>query len=146
MSALTKAYETFEKPGLLIAYRLAATAIFKGALVGVDSSGYLVPMDHDVASLKFVGIAADTIDNSAGSPGDRSVNVSKSGSFVFKAATGYAPSQADIGKEAYANTDWEVQAASAGLTTAYKVGRIVALETTSTGAAGVRIRLDGYGG
>ena len=87
---------------------------------------------------------SETVDNSAGSAGDKSVNLTKSGSFVFKAASGFSPAVGDIGKEVYANTDWEVQVATAGLTNQYKVGTIVAIETTSTGAAGVRVRVDNY--
>jgi len=72
------------------------------------------------------------------------VNITKSGSFVFNAASGFAPSVADIGKEVYANSDWEVQVSTTGLTNQYKVGTIVALEATANGAAGVRVRIDNY--
>ncbi len=144
MAALTSAFETYEKPGLVISYKLSNIKIFKGALVGVNASGYIVAMAHGTANLKFVGVANETVDNSAGNAGDKSVNVTKSGSFVMKAVAGFTPAQADIGKELYANTDWEVQIATAGLTTQYKVGRIVTLETTSTGATGVRCRIDDY--
>jgi len=144
LSALTTAFETYEKPGLVISYKLAANKVYKGALVGVNASGYLVPMAHGTANLKFVGVANETVDNSAGNAGDKSINVTKSGSFVFKAVSGFTPAQADIGKELYANTDWELQIATAGLTTQYKVGRIVSLETTSTGSSGVRCRIDDY--
>ena len=144
MAALSSAYEAYEKPGLVISYKLSNVKVYKGALLGANASGYLVPMAHGTANLKFVGVANETVDNSAGNAGDRSVNVTKSGSFVFKAVSGFAPAQADIGKELYANTDWELQIATAGLTTQYKVGRIVSLETTSTGASGIRCRVDDY--
>ncbi len=143
MAALSTAYEAYEKPGLVVNYLLAAAQVFKGALVGVNSSGYLLPMSHATASLKFVGVAGESVNN-GGSAGDAAANVTKSGSFVFKAASGFTPAQADIGKEVYAYTDWEVQISTSGLTTQYKVGTIVALETTSTGAAGVRVRIDEY--
>jgi hypothetical protein len=141
---LTTAFETYEKPGLVVSYKLSNVKVYKGALVGVNASGYLIPMAHGTASLKFVGIANETIDNSAGSAGDKSVNVTKSGSFVLKAVSGYTPAVADLGKEVYANSDFEVQIATAGLTNQYKVGTIVGVETTSTGAAGVRVRVDNY--
>lgn len=144
MAALNTPYEAYEKPGLVIAYKLSNVKVYKGALVGVNASGYLVPMAHGTANLKFVGVANETVDNSAGNAGDKSVNVTKSGSFVMKAISGFTPAQADVGKELYANTDWEVQIATAGLTNTYKVGRIVALETTSTGSSGVRCRIDDY--
>ena len=144
MAALTQNLETFEKPGLVVSYKLNNNLIYKGALVGVNSSGYLVPMAHGTASLKFVGVSNEKVDNSAGSAGDKSMNVTKSGSFVMKAASGFTPAIGDLGKEVYANTDWEVQTATAGLTNQYKVGTIVGIETTSTGVAGVRVRVDNY--
>jgi hypothetical protein len=144
LAALTQSYETFEKPGLVVSYKLSNVKVYKGALLGLNSSGYLAPMAHGTASLKFAGIANETVDNSGGSAGDKSVNLTKSGSFVFKAASGFSPAQADIGAEVYANTDWEVQASTGGLTNPYKVGRIIGLETTSTGTTGVRVRVDGY--
>jgi len=144
MAALANAYETFEKPGIVTSYKMSNVKIFKGALVGVNASGYLVSMAHGTANLKFVGVANETVDNSAGSAGDKSLNVTKSGAFVYKAASGFVPAQADIGKELYANSDWEVQISASGLTNSYKVGRIMALESTSTGVAGVRLRIDDY--
>lgn len=142
--ALSKPFETYERPGLVVGYKVSNTKIYKGANVGVNSLGFLVPMSHATASLKYVGVANDTVDNSAGAAGDRSVNVTKSGSFVLKAAATFTPSQADIGKEVYALTDWEVQVSTVGLTNQYKVGTIVGLESTSTGVTGVRVRVDNY--
>jgi hypothetical protein len=113
-------------------------------MIAVNASGYAIPIAHGTASLKFVGVANETVDNSAGAAGDKSINLTKSGSFVFKAASGFTPTVADIGKEVYANTDWEVQVSTAGLTNQYKVGTIVAIENTSTGATGVRVRVDNY--
>ena len=144
MAALSAAFETYEKPGLVVSYKLAAVKIYKGALVGINSSGYLTKMDPATASLKYIGVANETVDNSAGNAGDKSLNVTKSGSFVVKAASGFSPSISDLGKEVYASSDWEVQVLSAGFTNTYKVGTIVCLESTSTGAAGVRIRVDNH--
>lgn len=144
MASLSQNLETFEKPGLVVGYKQSNALVYKGALLGVNASGYAVSMAHGTAGLKFIGVANEKIDNSAGAAGDKSVNVTKSGSFVFKAASGFTPAVADLGKEVYANTDWEVQTSSIGLTNAYKVGTIVGIETTSTGAAGVRIRIDNH--
>ncbi len=144
MAALTQSYETFEKPGMVIAYKMGAVKIFKGAMVGVNASGYVVSMAHGTANLKFVGLATETVDNSAGAAGDKSIIVSKVGTAVVKAASGFSPAQSNVGAEVYANTDWEVQVSTSGLTAQYKVGRIVALENTSTGVSGVRVRIDDY--
>lgn len=144
MPALTQAYEAFERPGLVVSYRASAAKLFKGALIGVTATGHAAPMSPSVAGLRFVGVANESVDNSAGAAGDKGIATTKSGAFVFRAAAGYTPILADIGKEVYAASDWEVQVLTAGLTNAYKVGTIVALETTSTGAAGVRVRIDNY--
>ncbi|MCX7800056.1 MAG: hypothetical protein N2109_06890 [Fimbriimonadales bacterium] len=143
MASLTKPYEAFERPGIVVSMKLATVKAFKGALMAVSTAGYLVPIAPQAAGLKFVGVANETVDNTDGNPGQRSVAITKAGSFVFK-AVGFTPSQADIGKEAYAASDWEVQNSATGLGNAYKVGTIVALETTSTGELGVRVRIDNH--
>ncbi len=125
-----------------MAYALSNVKVYKGAALGVNASGYAIPMAHGTANLIFIGVANETVDNSGGSAGDKTINVTKSGSFVFKAISGLTPAQADVGKEVYANTDWEIQISTSGLTNQYKLGTIVAIESTATGQAGVRIRLN----
>lgn len=142
MAALTTAYETFERPGLVVSYQLSNVQVFKGSALGVNASGFVVPMAHGTADLVFVGFANESVDNSGGSAGDLSINVSKAGSFVVKAVSGYSPAQADVGQVVYANTDWEVQVSTSGLTNQYAIGTIVAIESTATGQSGVRIRID----
>ena len=67
MANLSKPYENFERPGLVVAYKTAAdTKVFKGAAVGVDSGGNIVPLSPSTANLKFVGIAGESCDNSGG--------------------------------------------------------------------------------
>lgn len=144
MPALNKAYESFERPGLVVSYRLSNVRVFKGALVGVNASGFLVPMAHGTSGLRFVGVANETVDNSTGSAGARSVNVTKSGSFVCVPIVGVSPTVADLGKVVYANTDWEFQIATAGLTNQYAIGTVVGFETSSTGQNGARIRIDNH--
>jgi hypothetical protein len=142
--ALNKPFETFERPGLVVSYKLAASKVYKGSNLAVNATGFAVPITHTGTGYKYLGVSNETLDNSGGAAGDKSVNVTKSGTFVFKAAAGYTPTQADIGKEVYAVTDWEVQVATAGLTNQYKVGTIVAIEPTSSGQTGVRVRVGNY--
>jgi len=144
MPALAKPFETYEKPGLIIGYAVTNAAIYKGALLGLNSDGHAVAMAHGTANLKFIGVATESADNSAGEAGAKKLNAAKSGSFVFKAAAGFTPTLANLGAEVYANTDWEVQVSTSGLTNNYKIGRIVGLETTSTGVAGVRVRIHNH--
>ncbi len=142
MAALSQAYETFERPGLVVSYKMSNVKLYKGALVGLNASGYLVSMAHGTANLKFVGVANETVDNSAGAAGARSLTVTKTGSFVYKPLA--AMTVANLGQEVYANTDNEIQVVTTGLTNQYKIGTIVALENTSAGQSGVRVRIDNY--
>lgn len=127
-----------------MSYKMAATKIYKGALVGVNSSGYATPMTHSTANLKLVGVANETVDNSAGAAGAKSINVVKLGSFVYKAASGFTPAQSDIGVEVNVSTDFEVKKGTSGLSNTYPVGTIMGIEATSTSELGVRIRIDAY--
>lgn len=138
MAALTSALETLRKESAVQSYRIkASTKIFKGSFVGVVG-GYLAPMAHATGSMTFVGVAYENVDNSAGSDGDRSARVIKTGSFIANAAAGYTAAQADVGSEMYANTDNEVQKATGGLTNQYKIGSIVEFVSSTK----VRIRVD----
>ena len=142
MASLTQPYEAFERPGLVVSYKISNVKIFKGAMVGLNASGYVAPMDPGTAGMKFVGIANETIDNSTGTAGAKQINLTKCGSFVLKAVSGYSPAITDLGGSAYANSDWEIQLGTSGLTNAYKIGTITNIEATSTGAQGVRVRID----
>jgi hypothetical protein len=140
MAALSAAFDAGYKPGNIVLYKIAAsTTIYKGALVALDTDGFLIPIAHGTASLKYVGVAEETVEND-GADGDASVRVSKIGSFVI-AGTGV---QADIGKEAYAVDSGTIQIGTGGLTNQYKVGTVLGIETTSNGAAGMRIRVQNY--
>ena len=79
----------------------ALTTIYKGALVCVNSSGYLVPAD-DASGLRFVGVARDGADNSSGSDGDGEVVVVTQGSIVVSKSGAAA---GDVGGSAYCFDD-----------------------------------------
>lgn len=142
MPALTSAYEALQKPSILTSYKVAAaTTIYKGALVATNATGFLVPMNHATGSLKFVGIAEETVVNT-GADGDLSCRVSKAGSGVFFNSNSAV--QADIGKEVYGKTDNEVNISTVGLTNLYKVGTIIGIENTSLAQPGLRVKIDNY--
>lgn len=143
MPALTTPYEAFERPGIVVAYKMSNVKIFKGAMVGLNALGFAIPMTHSTANLKFVGIANESVDNSSGTAGDKTISVTKNGTFVVK-ASGFTPSLANLGAEVFVLSDWEVQINGTGLTNSYKPGTIVAIETTSGGGSGVRIRIGNY--
>lgn len=142
MPVLTEPYEVKYRPGALVAYPVAGnTTLYKGAMIGLNSAGYAVPMNHATSSLKFVGIAEETITNT-GSNGEAWVRVVKVGSGVYQAPP--LVGQADIGKDVYAVTDNEVQVITTGLTNVYVVGTAIALEATARGATGLRVRVDNH--
>jgi len=145
MAQLLKPYEAYEKPGLIIGYAMSAIQIYKGSMIGLNPHGYVVPMDHGTDNLRFVGIASESADNSTGEHGDKKINVIKAGSFVYRAVPqGIEPMIATMGMVAFAHTGWEVKMRPWDLCNEYQIGRIVGIETTSTGQPGVRVRIDNH--
>ncbi|GBC92206.1 hypothetical protein HRbin15_00671 [bacterium HR15] len=135
MPALSKPYESQEKEGLLVAYPVKGnTRIWKGALVCVDSSGYLVPAS-DTANLRFVGVAFESVDNLGGADGDKKCRVIKRGTFVYNRSGAF--SQSDLGVVVKATSDNEVAKST---TNNIAVGTVVALPSSTT----VRIRIDNH--
>ncbi|MDW8106217.1 MAG: hypothetical protein RMK45_01925 [Armatimonadota bacterium] len=135
MPALSQPHETHEREGLIVAYPVKAnTRIWKGALVCVDSTGYLVPAS-DAAGLRFVGVAFESVDNTGGSNGAKRCRVIKRGSFVYNRSGNFAP--ADVGLTVRAVSDNEVAKTS---THNLIVGTIVELVDGNR----VRIRIDNH--
>lgn len=85
----------------------AATKIWHGAMAGVGADGFAVPMST-ATTLKCLGMAKETADNSAGADGAINVRISAG---VFRwdnSAAGDAITRADIGATAYAVDDHTV--------------------------------------
>lgn len=141
MPELSKPYETYEKPGMVLRYRLSKVRVFKGALVAVDSFGLVVPINPTMLGLRFVGVANETVDNTDADPGRRSILVTKCGSFVFKCANSWSPRLTELGREVVAVSDWEVGLWD-GSSGRVVVGTVVGIESTSVGTPGVRVRID----
>lgn len=86
MMALTKDHNTTRKENDLASYGVAADVkIFAGSMVCLNAAGYAVP-GTDTAGLRFVGVAREYVDNTAGANGDKSVLVRRDGIFDFAAA------------------------------------------------------------
>lgn len=137
MTTLTKPYETFEKAGIVQAYDLGPTAIFKGALVGLTAAGQPAPLLPS-GSMRFLGVSGENADPAKGA---KRVTVAKMGTFVF-GCVGFTPAPTDLGKTVYAASDWQVQLTESGLVNLVAVGTIVGIETTANSGTGVRIRID----
>ena len=135
MPALQQPYEAHEREGLIVAYPVKANVrIWKGALVCVDNTGYLVPAS-DTANLRFVGVAFESVDNTGGASGAKRCRVVKRGTFVYNRIGSFT--QADIGTTARAITDNEVAKTS---TNNIVVGTVVELLDDNR----VRIRIDNH--
>jgi hypothetical protein len=142
MSAATADRDAKRSEGRLKSYPVAAsTTIYKGTLVGLDSSGYLLSLAHGTSGLTFAGVAEEKIDNSTGSNGDKSCRVRKDGEFEFVYNGGDA-AQANVGDEVYALDDQTVDEDPATVTNQYKVGEVVECES----ATKLRICISGYTG
>lgn len=83
MVALTSSRNTLERGRhLLVAPVAAATVIHSGGLVALNAAGYAVP-GSVAATLKAAGRAQESVDNSAGTAGAKTVEI-KRGTFRFK--------------------------------------------------------------
>ncbi|MFA5377472.1 MAG: hypothetical protein WC455_17100 [Dehalococcoidia bacterium] len=89
MTILTKAKEAPRKVGDLQSYPVkASTKIYKGSHVSIDATGYAIA-STDVAGTKYVGIAYETVDNSAvgSADGDLWIRVWRNGTHKLDAVS-----------------------------------------------------------
>lgn len=103
----------------------SGTQIYKGALVCVNASGYLVPA-ADTAGYKFAGIAYENVLN-AGSDGDYSCRVHTEGVFELTATS---IEQKMVGQLMYVTNDGCVDETSTNYVT---VGTLVEYKTNTSG-------------
>lgn len=83
---------------------VASDIIYKGAMVAVDTAGFLIPA-ADTASVRFAGIAMIQGDNSSGSNGDISINVAiMTGGSRFL-MTAVSAAQTDVGEICHVTDD-----------------------------------------
>lgn len=100
----------------------AATTIYAGALVAVGSDGYAVP-GSTATTLKGLGRAEETVDNSAGASGDLTVRVGR-GIYRFdNSADTDEITLSDVGGDAYIVDDHTV-AKTSGANTRSVAGTI----------------------
>ena len=126
--ALSKPRDTVERGRALLVIPIAAsTTIFQGALVAVNASGLAVAGSVST-TLKAVGRAEETIDNSGGSAGALSVKV-KRGVFKFKNHGADACVQGDTLGDCYIVDD-ETVAKTNGTNTRSRAGKILEVEAT----------------
>lgn len=123
MAALTKERDTLAKEGQKKTFLMASNVkIFSGAIVCLEG-GYAVPGKLDT-DLVAVGVACETVDNTGGANGAKSVSVETSHGvreFLLANDTGDPIVQADVGTDCYVLDDQTVTGASSGASVAGKV-------------------------
>lgn len=102
MAALTKDRATPYRDGIEIEFPVAANGkIYAGSLVCANTSGYAEPA-ADTAGFKFLGVALEQVDNTAGANGAKKVRLRRTGVFEFDAAS---ITQAMVGSSMYVVDD-----------------------------------------
>lgn len=87
MAGLTGDRRLEKYAGDELPYKVAeSTIIYSNSLVCLNTSGYAVSA-ADTANFKFLGVAAEYVDNSAGANGDKSVRVWRKGVYEFGASS-----------------------------------------------------------
>lgn len=101
MSAITSAkLLSHKEPARVVSMKMDNVKIWQGALLMLSATGYVTPLIPTL-DLPFVGIASETVDNSAGADGDKSIDVYQSGLFGM-AVTGAVVT--DLMKKVYGET------------------------------------------
>lgn len=138
MAALTAdnvnipASKMLDSEGYKVDFGVAAVQIFKNSFVALNSSGFLTAYTSPTVGTtktggeKFVGIALENIDNSAGTAGDLRCRVLIEGFFQYP-ITSIAIT--DVGTPVYASDDQTLTQSSLGN---YYVGHVVFVPVTGT--------------
>lgn len=87
MALLTADRNTSSKEVGLKSYPVAVDIIYKGSMVCIDSSGYLVPASDTSGLSNVVGVADENVDNSGGSAGDKNCRVRQARAHLFAASS-----------------------------------------------------------
>jgi hypothetical protein len=121
MSAATRPINTKRRAGKMLNFpAAAATILYAGTIVALNSSGQAVPA-ADTSGLRVVGVTPETVDNSAGSAGDLRVDVER-GSFLIANSGTDAVDANDAGKLCFIEDDNTVRESKG--THAVKAGRV----------------------
>jgi len=129
MTALSSDRLTSYREGIELDFPVAAnTKIYAGSMVCADADGYAAPA-ADTSGYRFLGVALEQVDNSAGADGAKNVRVRRTGVFEFDAAS---ITQAMVGDPMYAVDDQTFDDA-AGPTNDIKVGILVKYGSATKG-------------
>lgn len=125
--ALSADRNTEMKGAELLPFPMAAsTKVYAGGIVATDG-GY-AKNGQAGTTLKYQGRAEETVDNSAGANGDKTVMVRRGKAFKWKNSAGDPVAQADVGNVCYIEDD-ETIAKTDGTGTLSACGTILAVES-----------------
>lgn len=138
MAALTVERDTQRRNGERgVGPVAAATKIFAGAIVCAQTGSAFFTKGATATTLRGVGVAEDTADNSAGAAGAINVNYRRDGFFRFaNSAAGDLITLADVGADCYIVDDQTVAKTSGGAT------RSIAGKVRDVDASGVWIEFN----
>lgn len=126
--ALTADRNTPMKDGELIAVPVAANAaIFAGALVAANATGFATK-GATATTLTYLGRAEESVDNTGGADGAKSIMVRRGKAFLFKNSGTDAVTQASLGKACYIVDDETVSKTNAGGNTQSAAGIVVGVD------------------
>ena len=130
MAALTENRATTRASADQFAFSMGVDIIYEGSLVAIASAtGYALP-GSDAADRQFVGVAAEKVDNSGGSAGDKTVRVWQTGVFEFTYGAG-GGAQPIVGELVCITDDQSVDLPT-GTSNEIPVGRIVELVSATS--------------
>lgn len=125
--ALTKDRNTQMKDADLIPVPMAAVKIFAGSLVAANATGYATP-GAVATTLTYLGRAEETVDNTGGAAGAKTVLVRRGKAFKFANSGADPVTQASMGKVCYIVDD-ETVALTNGTSTRSAAGIVVGVDS-----------------
>jgi len=105
MSALTKPFDIGIKDGYEARLKMAAEKIYQGSVVGVIIGTGYATKSLTTAAWRFMGVAEETVDNSAGSAGDKRIRIRRKGLCSFDSS---GLTVASVGAQVYFSDDHTV--------------------------------------
>lgn len=128
MTALAADRNTHFKDAEIVPVPVAAAKkIFAGSLVAANATGFATP-GATATTLTYLGRAEETVDNSAGAAGAKTVLVRRNKAFLFANLAADPVTQASFGKVAYIVDDQTVAATDGGGTRS-AAGKVVGVES-----------------
>lgn len=103
--------------------------VYRGGMVGKDASGNAVAASSTLAQ-RVMGVAKGTVDNSAGSAGDKRVAILRGAFYMTNGSSADALTAADIGEPCFVIDDQTVGRTSGTAGTRQVAGRVLNVDST----------------